>query len=561
MGIERIIDAAIADHQAGRHAQAEQSYRKILAQSPNHPEAMHFLGILLNQTGKRSEGTELLRRSVKLLPHHAPFHFNLGKALREQLLVDEAIAAFERATALDPKLVEAWLELGGLFRAQARLDEAIAAYARGAKLAPTSACANGLFYTLWFHPKYQPADIFNEHRRWAAHFADPLTPPPAPAPKHQNDKSPDRRLRIGYVSGDLWDHVLGRYIEPILAQHDHEHFEIFCYADGERRDSLTEKIQSHVDHWKPIVGLAHDRAAQMIRDDRIDILVDLTSHMGQGRLLMFARKPAPVQVTHLAYPATTGITAIDYRVTDEHLDPVGMTESLHTEKLVRLKSYWVYPPLAPAPATASGPSVNPLPTQTKGYVTFGALTSFTKLNDSVLQLWARILASVTDAKLHVLLPGLLPNNKRAAAMFEQNGIALARVEFIDFQSREKFLALYHDIDLSLDPFPYPGHTTSLDSLWMGVPVVTLAGRTPISRAGVSVLEHVGLGDLVAQSADQYVQIAIDLATNRDKLGELRAELRGRFLASPLADARAHTRSLEAAYRTMWSRWCNNEPPV
>lgn len=551
MSIEKSLDAAIADHQAGRTAAAEEKYRKILAQRPTDADAMHYLGVLLNQKGRLSEGTELLRRSARLSPGSGPFQFNLGKALRDQMLVDEAVAAFERAVALDPQSVIALLELGGLYRAQARLDEAIQAFARGAKISPTSGCADGLFYSLWFHPKVKAMDVFNEHRRWASHFADPLT---AAAPAHSNDRSPDRRLRVGYVSGDLWNHVIGRYIEPVLARHDRERFEIFCYADSERRDAVTEKIQSHADHWRPIAKVANEMVAQQIRNDSIDVLVDLTSHAGISRLLVFAHKPAPVQVSYLAYPATTGILAMDYRVTDELLDPVGMTEGLHTEKLARVKSYWVYP------APVDGPVVGTLPAETKGYVTFGALNAFTKINDDVLKSWAKILGAVKGSKLRVLLPGLLANNRHVSGMFERNGIRLERVEFVNFQPREKFLALYEDVDLSLDPFPYPGHTTSLDSLWMGVPVVTLAGETAIARAGKSVLERVGLGELVARDVDDYVKKAIGLASDRDKLGKLRSGLREKFLASPLADAEGLTRSLEAVYRKTWERWCAGEGP-
>jgi protein O-GlcNAc transferase len=551
MSLDKSVDAAIADHQAGRSAQAEAKYRKILAQQPSHADAMHYLGVLLNQSGRLSEGTELLRKSAALAPQSAPFQFNLGKALRDQMRVDEAIAAFERSVALNPQSAIAWLELGGLYRAQARLDEAIQAFARGAKIAPTGGCADGLFYSLWFHPKVKATDIFAEHRRWASHFADPLTTNAAP---HENEKSPDRRLRIGYVSGDLWNHVIGRYIEPVLARHDKDQFEIFCYADSERRDAVTERIQSYADHWRRIAKLPHEQVAQQIRGDRIDVLVDLTSHAGISRLLVFAHKPAPVQVTYLAYPATTGINAMDYRVTDALLDPPGMTEHLHTEKLVRVKSYWVYP------VPAEGPAVNALPAETKGYITFGALNSFTKLNNEVLKVWAKILAAVKDSKLRVLLPGLLANNQHVAEMFRRNGIALDRVEFVNFQPREKFLSLYEDVDLSLDPFPYPGHTTSLDSLWMGVPVVTLAGETSIARAGLSVLERVGLGELVARGVDDYALKAIALANDRKKLGKLRGELRRRFQASELADAEGLTRSLESAYRIMWAKWCAGEAP-
>jgi hypothetical protein len=550
--IDKLLDAGIAHQAAGRFTDAEPMLRQVLQWQPNNADALHYLGLVLHQTGRSDEGLPLLGRSAALAPGVAGFRYNYGKCLAERIRPDAAVAQLTEALRLEPRLVDGYLQLGAVLRTQGRLDEAIAAFAQGARLAPMLPCASGLLYTLWFHPRRSPESIFQEHRAWASRFVDPIASGAAP---HANDRDPHRRLRIGYVSPDFRNHVIGRYIEPVLARHDRERFEVCCYSDVATPDPLTRQIRAHAIVWRETFGMSHERVAETIRGDAIDILVDLTSHAGLNRLLAFARRPAPVQVTYLAYPTTTGLAAMDYRVTDARLDPPGMTEHLHTEKLLRLPgSYWVYPPRADAPA------VNDLPAARNGCVTFGSLNAFTKINADVLAVWSRILAALPDSRLHVLLPGGVENNRHAPPMFQSSGIDPARVRFIEFQSHANYPRLFHEIDVTLDPFPYPGHTTSLDSLFMGVPVVTLAGQSPVSRAGVSVLAHAGLDDLVAGTRDAYVRIATDLARDLPRLAALRRELRPRMLGGPLADHESLTRSLESAYRTIWQRRCRGESP-
>lgn len=550
--IDRQIDAAIAHHRAGRLAEAEAAYRKVLAQAPRHPDALHFLGLLLHQVRRDGEGIALMRQSIALRPRAAAFHFNLANALREQKHHDEALLLLQQALALDPRLGDAWIELGSILRTQGRLDEALQALAR-AKNAGVEGAYSNLLYTMWLHPAFTPAQIFNEHRRWAAACADPLRPS---APVFANTPEPDRRLRIGYVSQDFWRHVLGRFIQPILAQHNREGFEIFCYSDTRHDDDISAAIRAQADHWRPTLGLSADALASQVRADRIDILVDLAAHSGVNRLAVFARKPAPVQVTYLGYPATTGMAAMDYRITDRHLDPPGMTDSLHSESLIRLpEAYWAFP------TPNAAPGVNPLPALARGFVTFAAYNALAKMNPPLMALWARILARVPGSRLRVLVPGGVEHNAHVPAWFSASGIPTDRLDLCPSWAYQRYLAEYNECDLALDTLPYNGGATSLDSLYMGVPFVTVAGDSAVSRAGLMLLRNVGLDDLVATSHDEYVEKAITLAADLPRLAALRLALRDRLAASALCSTPGLTAHLEHAYRLAWRRWCAGEPPI
>ena len=343
---------------------------------------------------------------------------------------------------------------------------------------------------------------------------------------------------------------------PLVANHDREHFEIFCYAQVTRPDARTERFRASAQHWRDTVGLSDEQLAARVREDQIDILVDLAVHTGRNRLLVFARKPAPVQVTFAGYPGSTGLTTIDYRLTDPYLDPTDMDESLSSEQTVRLPhSFWCYDPLDCADLP-----VTPLPAQSNGFLTFGCLNNFSKINDAVLRLWARVLHGVTSSRLLLLAPEG-DHRQHTLDMLGQEGVARERIEFVAHQPRRKYLELYHRIDLGLDTLPYNGHSTSLDSFWMGVPVVTLVGQTIVGRAGLSQSMNLKLPELIAHTPENYVQVATDLATDLPRLSELRSTLRARMEQSPLMDASRFARDIESAYRTMWRHWCLEKKPA
>ncbi len=311
----------------------------------------------------------------------------------------------------------------------------------------------------------------------------------------------------------------------------------------------TEQFRKYADGWRDISGMSDEDAAALVRQDQIDILIDLALHMAGNRLLLFARKPAPVQATFAGYPGSTGLEAMDYRLTDPYLDPPGHNDAFYSEKSIRLPdSFWCYDPQSDQPA------VNPLPALANGFVTFGCLNNFSKINEPVLKLWAMVLHAVADSRLVLLTP---PGSQRRITgdALKQEGIEPQRVEFAPPLPREQYLELYQRIDIGLDSFPYNGHTTSLDSFWMGVPVVTLVGQTAVARAGWCQLCNLGLQDLAANDAAQFVQIATALAEDLNRLAEMRSTMRQRMQQSPLMDTQRFTYNIEMAYRQMWKQWC------
>jgi predicted O-linked N-acetylglucosamine transferase (SPINDLY family) len=336
---------------------------------------------------------------------------------------------------------------------------------------------------------------------------------------------------------------------PLLTNHNRQNIEIVCYSDVPKPDVVTDRLRSLAQHWRNIAGLSDDKVAELVRQDQIDILVDLTMHMEQSRPLLFARKPAPVQVCWLAYPGTTGQTAIDYRLTDPQLDPPGLHHQFYSEESIRLpETFWCYNPLT------SEPFVNALPAIENGYITFGSLNNFCKVNDGVLKLWARVLKAVDRSRLLMLAPEGSGCERVRTTLYGE-GIDPDRAAFVSYQPMVKYLATYNQIDIGLDTVPYNGHTTSLDAFWMGVPVVTMVGETVVGRAGFSQLANLGLTELVARSESEYIRIVAGLAADRDRLAGLRQMLRSRLQQSALMNALHFAAAIEAAYRQMWRKWC------
>jgi predicted O-linked N-acetylglucosamine transferase (SPINDLY family) len=324
-----------------------------------------------------------------------------------------------------------------------------------------------------------------------------------------------------------------------------------CYAEVRSPDPVTRRFQTLADGWRSTVGMSDQRVAEQVRADRIDILVDLALHTGGNRLLVFARKPAPVQVSMLGMPSTTGLEAIDYRLTDGFFDPPGSSDEYYMETSIRLpRTIWCYEP------PEAAPGVGPLPASRNGFVTFGCLNQFAKVSRPAVRAWIGILRALPGARLVLQSP---PGRHLdpVRALFEEAGIAADRVAFVAKVPRSEYLKRYHELDLCLDPFPYNGHTSTFDALWMGVPVVALAGRTGVGRAGVSLLSNVGLPELIAGTPEQYVQIALELATDWKRLAELRSGLRRRMETSPLMDGQTYAADVEAAFRRMWQTWCSS----
>lgn len=537
----------------GRFDQAMARYRRALELRPDYSDALVNLGNALNDQGKPDEAIDCYRSALELKPKDPNAHNNLGIALANQGNLDEAIARYRRALELEPRLAGAYINLGNALKDQGRLDEAIACYRRVLELRPADAKAHGnLVYTLGFLPEQDPQSTFSELQRWNREHAQPLAKDIQP---HSNDRAPDRPLRIGYVSPDFRSHPVGRFLLPLLETHDPEGFEIIGYSSVRLPDPITDRCRTHARRWHDVVGLSDEELAHKIRQDRVDILVDLTMHMTDNRLLVFARKPAPVQVTYLAYCGTTGLDTIDYRLTDPYLDPPGQDESFYSEQSVRLpETYWCYRPMAETPEPGA------LPALESGAVTFGCLNNFCKVTAPTLLAWSQVLQALPSARLVLHAKGG-GHRDRVRDFLARHHVSSDRLTFVDAVPMAQYLQTWQRIDVALDPYPYNGGTTTCDALWMGVPVVSLAGRTAVGRAGLSVLSNVGLPELVARDREEYVAVALRLARDLPRLSELRATLRARMQASPLMDAPRFARNVEAAYRAMWHRWCGQLPLV
>lgn len=606
-------------HQAGELTEAEALYRQILAVSPEHADALHFLGLVASQTGRPDVAVELMRRSIAINPRASVYHDNLGSVLRAMGRIEEAIACSQRALALDPNEAVSHNNLGNALRDQRRLAEAIGcydralllrpdyveavsnrgtalretgqlkesllAYQRALKLAPAYVDAHlglgntladlgaareadtayrralelrpdradvhsALLLNLHYLPEIPDNVMSAAHRGWGEAHAR-LAPQATKA--HSNLPVPERRLRIGYVSPDFRNHPVAFFVEGLLAMHDRVQVEVFCYANVRQPDAVTARLRQYADHWRGIVGLSDVQIATLIAEDQIDVLVDLAGHTADHRLLVFAHRSAPVQVTYLGYCDTTGLPAIDYRITDAQADPPGTAAHLHTERLVRLSQCaWCYSPHADAPSVAEAPALK------SGVITFGSFNALAKLNDDVLNLWAEVLLRVPNSRLLLKSIGLEEELARARIYerFAHCGVARERIELSGpTPSRLAHLDAYRRMDVALDPFPYNGTTTTCEALWMGVPVVTLEGSRHAARVGASLLRTVGLVELVTRDRSDYVEALVRLSRDVPALAQLRATLRDRVKGSPLLDASSFARKMETAYREMWRAWC------
>jgi len=531
----------------GQLDEAIAAYTEAVRLNPNDPRLHNHLGYALEVKGQFDQAIAASAAAIRLKPDYAEAHATMALALKRKGLLDDALNSCSGAMALAPDLAEPHNTMGNILKDMGRIRQAIASYRHAVELAPNEpAIHSNLLYTLYFDARCSRAELLAQHRAWAERHAHPLRGLIRP---HDNDRDPNRRLRIGYVSPDFSAHSVGRFMLPLLASHDHQQFEIFCYASVDSPDSFTLRIQRHADVWRDIRALSDEEAAQLIRKDRIDILVDLSMHMAKNRMQLFARKPAPVQASYLAYPGTTGLDTIDYRITDPHLDPPGSSDEYYTERSIRLPhSYWCYqPPIESLEMT-------PLPAAAKGFLTFGCLNNFCKISAATLQTWCRILTAVPNSRLVLhAFPGSHRDTVRQK--LSDSGIDPNRLSFKGELPLPQYMQQYHNLDIGLDPFPYVGGTTTCDALWMGVPVVTLRGQTAISRGGASILTNIGIPELIAESPEQYVQIATNLAADLPRLTHLRGNLRGKMRTSPLMDAPRFARDMEAAYRKMWQGWC------
>ncbi|MGD0137525.1 MAG: tetratricopeptide repeat protein [Tepidisphaeraceae bacterium] len=568
--VRQLFESAVPLHQQGNLDAAEAVYQSILEEFPNQPDALHLLGVVAHQRGENHKAIGLIQHAIginsnnpdyfgnlavvwlalrryalsaeasraviRLAPKNPGAYRNLGQALWKSGELDAAAKAYQTAIDLEPDFFEAYGNLGVVLALMGDREAAITAYRKGLQRNPQwPSTHSSLLYAMQQHEAYDQKAIYAESRNFNRLHALPLKHLIKP---HRVDSSPDRKLRIGWVSPDFRLHVVARCMLPVFHAFDRARFENFCYAEVEEPDEMTRAIRASVDHWRDIFPLDDEQAAELIRADGIDVLVDLALHTGKNRLLLFALKPAPVQACYLGYCGTTGLDAMDYRISHPHLDPPGSDMSVYSEKTILLSgSYLCYRPEGPTPDVAA------LPALQNGHITFGCLHNPAKVSAGVIKLWSQVLSAVPESRMILYVP---PGSRRPWLLdrFTQLGVDSNRLELLPKRPWPAYIETFNRIDVALDTFPYGGGMSACDALWMGVPIVTLIGTAPMGRMCYSMLFSLGRSEWAAQTPAQYVAAAAALAADLPKLREIRASLRPAMEASPIMDAASIARDLQ-----------------
>ena len=549
---EQALLAALAE---GDSPTARELAFRLTTRFPERGVPWKVLGALLWAEGLIPEAVAAMQKSVMLLPRDAEAHCNLGTSLSKLDRFADAEVWLRRAIEIDPNFATAHYRLGMTYSQQSKLHAAVSSLRTG--LALKCGYAEGddaqnysnLLFILSHLDPTDPERLFDEHRGFAENFEDSAT-----WPQHTNSKDPDRRLKIGFVSGDLREHAVSYFFEPILARLDgHPSFELHAYSNSAVADEVSHRLRKHFREWQDISALSDAQLAHNIAADHIDILIDLSGHTALNRLAAFARKPAPIQVSWIGYPGTTGLSAVDYYFADRRWLPSGRFDSSFSEKLAYLPDRWTFQPHSDAP------SVSTLPAKTAGRLTFGSFNRVDKISDATVQLWSRVLCEMPDAGM--VIGGIRLESQRQAliAAFVAAGVAGGRLTFHAPSDMATHLSLYRLVDICLDTTPYNGGTMTLHALCMGVPTLTILGATPMARAGVGILENVGLGGFVARDPADFVGKARYWAHNTDELAHIRSTMRARLRKAPVGQPDLMALHVVAALRHMWKRWCMGLP--
>jgi len=576
--VPQLLQRAQESFNNKKYDEAIEDLNRVLRIDGANHEALYFLGVIQFTIGNAPKAAGHFQRAVEIKGDDPKYVFNYASTLFETGRYSDALKQFRRVLDLKPDhipalnkccvivgmmgnstlaeriaksiiekdtaFVEAYNNLGNAYKDQGRIQEAVASYRKALALKPDFATAASNLLLCLNYSSLDPQTVFEEHKQWEKRLA-PLT---ASKPRLSSGALHGKKqIHVGYVSPDFRIHSVGYFLEPVIAHHDTTRFKIFCYADVACSDKTTEQIKNRASVWRSIYAIEDRHVIDMIKADGIDILVDLAGHSGNNRLPLFLHKPAPVQVTYLGYPNTTGISAMDYRLTDALADPQG-ADRYHTEKLYRLPGCFLcYKPPENAPAISEAPVLK------NGYVTFGSFNNLPKINNEIIGVWAEILDKTPGSKLIIKTK---PFNDRTVMqqyenLFMQRGIDPQRLQCVGHSpSKEEHLGWYNSIDIALDTFPYNGTTTTCEALFMGVPVVTLAGSVHAGRVGASILSRVGLPELTGFGKKEYVAIASNLGSDSAFLSETRKSLRKQVLHAPLCDAASFTVALENAYKDM-----------
>ncbi len=572
----------------GRFSEALPLVQRKAELEPDSAPVQRELGRCHAQTGNLQLGIKHFTRAINLDPSNATYYNDLGLACYDLRLLAEAQGAFQQVLKLNPGSVVAYTHLGLLanlagltgvavsflrralevdpncgeaqnnialfLRDQGEQTQCREHYLRAVALKPdVPAIFSSYLLSLNDDPTADAGWVAAEHRRFERIVAgDPRALP-------SRSFNPERKLRVGYLSPDFRIHSVAFFIAPIVEAHDRERVEVTCYATGNASDAMTDRIRSATDKWRTVYRMTDDELAGLIAEDGIDILVELSGHTADNRLAMLARRVAPIQMTYLGYPNTTGLSAMDYRISDAIADPPGPSDAWHAEKLIRIEGgFLVYRP----PAWGKELLLAEQPAQAANHVTFGSFNNLAKINDVVLDTWAAILAEIPESVMLLKARGLRDEKVQARILnaFAARGIEdKQRVRMMGHErSPVDHLKLYHQVDVALDTFPYNGTTTTCEALWMGTPVVSFEGKSHAGRVGASLLLASGLGELVARDRQGYVEKAVELGKDRDRLTELHRGLRARFQTSSVMDVGRMARGLESAYREAWRAHCGRE---
>jgi predicted O-linked N-acetylglucosamine transferase (SPINDLY family) len=539
-------------HLRGQMEAALEAMRTAAELAAGDAETFSNLGLLLKELNQPAEAEPVLRRALQLRPDYAEAHNNLATVLLDLGRLHEAEASARDALALDPDAVKAWNTVGVSLQNRNRLGDAVAAYRRALALKPDFVDAySNMLFSMSQMEGVAAAELFAAHRAYGALVEGPLQ---AQLRAHGNLRDPRRPLRIGFVSGDLRNHAVASFIEPVFERLAvRPGLSLHAYYNHGIHDAVGARLRGYMTAWHDVLGLGDEAMAERIRADGIDILIDLSGHTAHNRLPVFARKPAPIQATWIGYPATTGLAAMDYYLTDRVILPPGQFDHQFTEKLVHMPLSAPFQPVLDAPAIA------PLPALANGHVTFGSFNRLSKISRQVLKTWSRLLRALPDARLIV---GGMPEHggyEELEGWLAEEGIAAGRVHFQRRSGLHDYLAMHQQIDICLDTFPYSGGTTTLHALWMGVPTLTLAGDTAAGRQSACILEHNRLPQFIARDADDFVRRGAALCGDLQALGGMRKTMRDRIAKPSSDDMTRFADGVENTLRMMWQRWCAGLP--
>jgi predicted O-linked N-acetylglucosamine transferase (SPINDLY family) len=537
-------------HARGDLARAEPLLKAALESKPDFPEAQVVLSNVYDTQGNLSAAVGALEVALKQRPDYAGAWYNYGDVLWKLERRAEAEAALRREMEIDPAYLPALLLLGRILRSDARIGEALEVFGAARKLAPERFDLESMeLHALNFSDEISEEALSARHRSFGARLEKAFPPRFAP---FRNSRNRERRLRVGYVSSDFCLHPVALFVISLLERHNRSAYKIYCYSTSSNTDDVTRQVQSRTDVWRDATKMSDSELADTINRDEIDILVDLTGHAGRLRLGVFAQQPSPVQVTWLGYLSTVGLTRIRYRLSDARSDPPGLTEHLHTETLVRLPhSQWCYRPWVPIDHATEPPF------RRNGFITFGSFNNMPKLSRTVLKLWFEILARLPDSRLVIVGVPDGSARERLIRDFGDAGIDASRITIVPRVPLDQYFRWFDAVDIALDTMPYSGGTTTCDTLWMGVPVVTCPGSRSVSRSAASILATVGLPAWIASTPEDYVRLAVEFARDGAAIAELRKSLRQRMRESPIMDEPRFVSDVEDAYRQMWRTWCGD----